>query len=56
MPVVFGVMVFKKTDLREFASLLAAFHALFCLFAHFFCSFALLCLLLPFAKNRPCLS
>jgi hypothetical protein len=29
-------MVFKKTDLREFASLLTAFHALFCLFARFF--------------------
>jgi hypothetical protein len=54
--VAFGVMMSKKTDLPANASLLTAFHTLFCLFARFFAFFSLLCLL-PFAKNsRPCLS
>jgi hypothetical protein len=55
MLVVFGDMVGVQEDRPANASLLTAFHALFCLFARFFCLSALLCLL-PFAKNRPCLS
>jgi hypothetical protein len=46
MFVVFGVMVFKsKADLRGHASLLTAFHTLFCLFAFL--------LLLPFCASLP---
>jgi hypothetical protein len=45
MFVVFGVMMSKKADLRGLASLLTAFHTLFCLFAFL--------LLLPFCASLP---
>jgi hypothetical protein len=46
MSAVFGVMVFKKSDPRGFASLLAAFHTPFCLSSFFaLLRFFALCLL-----------